>query len=426
MTVTLSDVPGPGDDLEDYVAALFQSSGYFVEKRVVERDPDDVLELDIVATDYHVDPPLTVLAEVKGGGWGFPDVFKLVGWMQYLALQRGAFFVSQGSDKNIDQVERRAQALGVTLVHLADFGQAQKTFETAGFRAVPDAADLPIWRFAYLLERRYERYLSSRAKSDASCMGAAAALEYHRLVNNGIFFEETTTDRLRRLYEAYMSHPRLALSCALEAEGEPFAADPGPRRSDRLAEAMQKGTHPLLQATFYIEHRARLAILKAAVDYLISEDKNEAPASRWDPFLFGALPLTFQEGVAWLRAQPTYRSYALLWQQFLWGWGGFYLEHQEQTDFAAMGALSGVPTVEVPTALEAFDRFFPNSAGWFVTPGWTQARRLKMMPVHFHGVGVHHRRAVFKWDSELSQVEGSGYTRSDLARWNNAAVAFLT
>ena len=44
-TVSLAALPA-GDDLEDYVAALFQAAGYFVEKNLVERDPSDILELD--------------------------------------------------------------------------------------------------------------------------------------------------------------------------------------------------------------------------------------------------------------------------------------------------------------------------------------------------------------------------------------------
>ena len=51
-TVHLSDIPEAGGDLEDYVAALFQASGYFVEKNVTERDPGDVLELDLVASSF--------------------------------------------------------------------------------------------------------------------------------------------------------------------------------------------------------------------------------------------------------------------------------------------------------------------------------------------------------------------------------------
>ena len=66
-SVTLSEIPEPGVDIEDYVAALFQSAGYFVEKNLTQRDPADVLELDLVVTGYWDEHPVTLLAEVKGG-----------------------------------------------------------------------------------------------------------------------------------------------------------------------------------------------------------------------------------------------------------------------------------------------------------------------------------------------------------------------
>ncbi|MFF5939018.1 hypothetical protein [Streptomyces sp. NPDC012508] len=56
--VTLPEIPKAGEDLEDYIAALFQASGHFVEKQIIERDPADILELDIFATYYGPDEAL--------------------------------------------------------------------------------------------------------------------------------------------------------------------------------------------------------------------------------------------------------------------------------------------------------------------------------------------------------------------------------
>ena len=72
-SITIPDVPASGADLEDYVAALFQSAGFFVEKNIVERtDPGSpVLELDGVATSYAETPAQAVLIEAKGGDWGY-------------------------------------------------------------------------------------------------------------------------------------------------------------------------------------------------------------------------------------------------------------------------------------------------------------------------------------------------------------------
>ncbi|WP_028813591.1 hypothetical protein [Streptomyces flavidovirens] len=68
--VKLPDIPGAGEELEDYIAALFQASGHFVEKQIVESDPADLLELDIVTTDYAGEQASRRLIEVKGGKGG--------------------------------------------------------------------------------------------------------------------------------------------------------------------------------------------------------------------------------------------------------------------------------------------------------------------------------------------------------------------
>jgi hypothetical protein len=88
---TLSEVP-TGRELEDFVAALLQCTGHFVEKNIVE---PNVLELDIVATTYDDDVVTRRLFEVKEGAAQFSDIFKVLVWMTYLNLDRGAFVTAR-------------------------------------------------------------------------------------------------------------------------------------------------------------------------------------------------------------------------------------------------------------------------------------------------------------------------------------------
>lgn len=83
---SLEQVP-PAEALEDLVASLFRGARYFVEAGIKKSDDDgvEVLELDAVATSYESGVPLRIVAEAKAGkNWGFPDAFKVLGWMQYL------------------------------------------------------------------------------------------------------------------------------------------------------------------------------------------------------------------------------------------------------------------------------------------------------------------------------------------------------
>ena len=84
---------------EDYIAAHIQASGIFIERSLINSDVDEILELDIVASDICEDKVDKILIEIKSGGWGYPDLFKVKGWMMFLNIDKGAFIV-QKNQKN--------------------------------------------------------------------------------------------------------------------------------------------------------------------------------------------------------------------------------------------------------------------------------------------------------------------------------------
>ncbi|MFC9616590.1 hypothetical protein [Streptomyces sp. NPDC056938] len=429
--VTLPDIPGAGDDLEDYVAALFQAAGHFVEKKIIERAPADLLELDIFVTDYTREPLMQRLIEVKGGKWGYTDLFKVVGWMRYLELEQGAFFVTRWDDRG--SAPDKMAPLGLDVVCFDDFGTAPQCFEEKGFGSFVERDLIDLWRHSYSAERKLVKSVIDQAK--AGDEGAEAAKAYQRQINDGTFFARTPEESLAMLYEAYAEHPRLTLGYARELDGHGFDPHSASADSASYRAALYEGKHPELQASMYFEHRARLAILKAAVDYALAHPDGpaELTTSEDGKFFFfrgltyHALPTTFHDGMAWLREQPTFRRYATFWQQFLWGWGGFYLEDRTDREFGWMSRYSGIPTAEIPTALEAFDRFFPSVGGsWFSTPGWTDIHMLKMVPMIFQGIGAHHRRIEYGLGRSLTKlVPSRQYTQSDLVKRINCAVDFL-
>ncbi|MFJ3106514.1 hypothetical protein [Streptomyces sp. NPDC086835] len=129
-----------------------------------------------------------------------------------------------------------------------------------------------------------------------------------------------------------------------------------------------------------------------------------------------------------LRAQPHFRLCATFWQQLLWGWEGFYLDDREDQEFEWMSRYSGIPVEEIPTALEAFDRFFPVPDGCFVTAGLTDVRMVKMAPLIFQGIGAHHRCVQYGLydQQDLPALNlRSPYTLSDLCQRISCPVDFL-
>jgi hypothetical protein len=288
MPVEVSDIPATPAELEDYVAALFLAAGHFVEKNIEERN---VLELDIVATDYSMDPPRVVLAEAKSGGWGFGELFKVVGWMQYLRIEEGALFATAvPADKDLLRMQDVFGPLGVKIVELGDCADAIGRFSEAKLPPITQPDEVGHWRWVHATERLLMRKLIGYKQSDPSQQGPAAVVEYHRLVNDGIFFRRSVSGRLAALYAAYQDHPKLALGCAQEMDGKAFDPNPFFTTSSRMTEAMREGKHSLIQASFYVEHRARLAILKSAVDLAGKAPKvvdklvrPRARVSHWSP-----------------------------------------------------------------------------------------------------------------------------------------------
>lgn len=414
--VPAGPIPETGPDLEDYAAALFQASGYYLEKSLIERDPDDVLELDIVASKYEAGHVRRILAEVKGGGWGYPDVFKVVGWLRYLGLSEGAFLARRSHD-HLSQVCDRAGELGVTLVQVSDAMNASDVFRDVGLGSPHSPELVELWRRSCSAERLLASVLSRRFKGSKGLEGPRAARDYHRLINDGTFFSQSPEESLRLLYRAFTEHPKFTAANASEVDGNGYNPHEG-GRSAALVAALRDGTHPYLQACMYLEHRARLAIVKAATDHILDNPDGGS-------HLIADLPYTLQNAVEWLRGQPTFWRYPAFWQQLMWGWGGFVIDERLDDEYAWMAALSGVPQGEVAGALETFDRFFPSQNEWFRKVGQSSVRQVLLMPTVFKGVGSHYRRLQYQ-EGDFTRIVKSRHAARDLECWLERSVASLS
>lgn len=420
MAVELSGVPASPHELEDYASALFQSAGYYVEKNITE---ENVLELDAVATSYDTACPEEVLVEAKSGDWGYGDIFKVIGWMKYLGIDRGVFIVKT-SGHDPEEVHTKVASLGVSFIHLGDFSDATSRFARAGFPLIHDSYRMPLWRYAYWAERNLISQLKAVTKADPSKEGPTAVLKHHRFINNTIFFVKDLCERLSLLYGEYMKHPRLACGVALEMGGGSFDPDAHDPDNGLIREALLKGSHPVLQACFYIEHRARLAILKTAIDYECLMEAGRIPES--SATTFDALPHSLRAGIDQLKRDHSFKRYALFWQVFLWGFGGFYLKDRKDYEFKWLAEQTGIPQEEIPRALKAFDILFPLSPtiSWLTEIGPSQCIIVKMMPTALRGLGANQRRWRYGF-KEFSEFGYTDFTHRDLIKWNNSLISLL-
>ena len=170
-----------------------------------------------------------------------------------------------------------------------------------------------------------------------------------------------------------------------------------------------------------MEHRARLSILKSAVDELC----RHGSATQAEGMLEG-LPDSFISALKRIEKMPTFWKYPVFWQVFLWGWGGFLLTDNRETELAMVAAEAGLTPDEAEHALSVYDLLFPiESSSWIQKMPSAAYEFVKMVPWPFAGLGAYRRLRVYGWKSH-SECPGTGYTASDLARRHNHAYELLS
>lgn len=163
---------------EDYVAAILNAGGYYLD-RSVHRTEDglDLLELDVVATKYGADYYEETIIEVKSGGWGIKDLFKVNGCLNFLGHQKGAF-VYQVAPKGKDETTMQTVAKDLKINLLSNPLQADGTIDNTSIlksfgidlTCVPKHA-IRALRYSYNMERimldyiQYSQYVSFNSRN---------------------------------------------------------------------------------------------------------------------------------------------------------------------------------------------------------------------------------------------------------------------
>lgn len=415
MGVELPATPA-GRELEDFFAALLQSTHHYVETNIEE---PNILELDVVATDYRGRAARTRAFEVKGTAPRLEDIFKLLGRMHYLGLEEGAFVTTEAprGEREETWFHGVCERGNIAFVSVPDLASAPAVFDAAGFgRANP--LSHAIWRYSFWMERTLLKIIRDMRPT---VLAARAANDYYMLVNSGVFLTTNAVDRVSKLYAAYQDHPHLTAELAEEMAGD---WDAGQRL---LRQALLTGRHPALHATMYFEHRGRLAILKAAADYLLDGGPVDAsnPAEIRVDVRLADLPQTFLRGLHWLEGQPKYWLYPLFWQNFLWGWGGLIPDAHRERVIADCAVASGLEPGEAGVALEALDRLFPIATQWHHHFSNADYQFVILTPAPFQGLGAFHQLRRADHEDYRTYVSTGQYTAADFARRHNAAVSLL-
>lgn len=408
---SLPDVP-KGHELEEFVAATFQCSGYYIDKNVEdEYAGTPTLEIDAVATSYHEGGSDAVIIEVKSGKWGFRDLFTLFGWMTYLKVDRAILFATTRppEDQKFDALKSLASSLGIVVIACRgeELPKVAKSIEGAGYAVCDDAERRDVWRFVYWAERRFMEAIREALREDQNPQ-AQRAKEYLHLVNDEVFFVQSPRKRAVTLYTSYRDVRTLARDAARTLAG---AAATEWQVSAIMDAAMRSEKYPLVQACMYVQHRGRLAILKALVDRILSDEQE--PVGGTFSLADLLVPQSYRNALRVLKKHTYVHRYPLFWQVFFWSWGGFIISALKDDEYSALSAQTGVPVNEIDNAMAAFDIIFGEQ--FRTTIFYDQFAIVKLVPAAIRGLGAFHRiamrntndYAVLGLDANATSVLGS-------------------
>jgi hypothetical protein len=439
-TVTLPKLP-KGKEFEEFVSAFLQCKGCYIERNPAE---EGIVELDIIATDYNSFLPDRSLIEVKSGEWRFKDIFALRGWMDYLGISRGLFITQEAKEKVADLQNERARTLNIDFVAIPDLDKAKQKLSRFVDTSTADELDISLWQYSYWIERNMIRRLKDSKKSCKLKKRFGALDEYYTEVNSGIFFAHNIVEKLYRVYSAFYKWRHISAMCGNELVGNDFdeVCDTIPKSI--YEDTFFKCAYNDIQISMFIEHRARLAIMKSAIDYKLYKDAGISDKTEDAPIeyetlgiqvktsMLDSLPSRFMKDLDSLSKDKYFNRYPVFWQWFMWFFGGFLLKDFEQKEYEMLSQKTGIPVSEIPNALKSYEKLFPYEKGWFqdFSPK-SNIVYLKMFPVPFMGIGAHYRKLLYQDSTkteppEYSDLNLSGpHTMDDLIKWNNSVVESL-
>lgn len=432
-SVKLPDFP-KGKEFEEYISAYFQSAGFYTNRNIIDREVEELFELDLTVYNYSILPKPRIV-EIKSGSWGFSDIFKVKGWMAYTGISKGIFIVQKGRN-NFDFFREKAKELKITLISIPDLKRTKHYLQKTIKNDVNEL-DIESWRYSYWVERNFLNLLNHKKKSNKGAKRYKAMEGYYFRVNSGIFFTPNLIDRIEVLYDSYFRYNRLSAKCANEMLGNEFEHDYNELPNNIFRETYYQCKYNDIQISSFIEYVSKLAILKNLVDYLMFKEVGFKRKTQDEIRFLGIklsklsmLPKSFQDALEEIKSHSFYKRYPIFWQWFIFLFGGFILKDFINEEYKLLSDKTNIPIVEIPNALKAFDILFPIKGGWVFDNKKTNILELKFFPMPFRGIGANYRRLKYSKKSsnerKYSDLNISNkYTIMDLIKWNNLVVDVL-
>lgn len=430
---------------EDYVAAILNAGGYYLDRSVHRRKNGvDLLELDVVATRFEPDKAINTIIEVKSGGWGIKDLFKVKGWLDYLQLTRAAF-IYQETPEGKDEVTMQtvAKELGIDLLSnsLNSDGTINDTaiLDSFGihFDDIPSSV-IRAFRYSYALERVMLDFIHGFSKENPQFVTPIKVYSYFRSLVDETFFKSDPIKRLNFLTTLSLEHKNIACVLDKELKGQGVLDPNQCSQFDNLFEIENPSTMSLrpVDVALYVQLLNRLYVFKAMVEYLVQPVKGEkTQEEEWiDRLGYLGLTSNITLGIDRLKTHPHFYLYPFFFQVFFFVFGGFIMKAKEDEEYGLLSVMSGLPKEEIDLALGFWDELYPLSKSWMKTMNHGGLFYMQFVPVPLRGVGVNFRRFFHAPENvresevlfdNLRAIAGIKCF-NDMIHWNNAAWMMLS
>ena len=326
------------------------------------------------------------------------EIFKQYGIMTFLMIPKGYFFAYQEPEERHQRLF--ADVIAMMNIVLIYFSKLKSHSLFWSLKNNPNSDVLvDIWMRSYQIERDLDRVLKEQkhifreGKGDERLISLVG---YANLVKNALFFMPDE-EKIKALLGTYRENPYLSLELARAIGGD--------QNGNKIfQEALYGGKHDVLQLSFYVEHRARLALFKAIVDHLCNGKEFDDPNT----------PSSILNAVKKMKCYSHFYKFPVLLQVFFWSWGGFFLDSKKEEETEVLAKEAQLPPEQVMAAFEVYDTLFPIPEGWLRRVSNAGYTVMRLIPMVFRGLGVERR---IKFYGDISSF-CSGLTEDDLTRWH--------